>query len=247
MKRVYIVIVILVTATIAKAQSLQDAADAYSKENYSASVQIYEKMSDSIGVSPELYYNLGNSYYKLKNYPKAILNYERALLLSPGDEDIKFNLELSKANIVDKIDIVDRSFISIWLESIRNITSSNSWAIVAIVSFILFLIGISLYIFGKQVLLKKVGFFGGVVFLLLYIYSNIASYKQQQKILVRDTAIIMAPSITIKSSPSESGTELFILHEGTKVKITDKVGEWSEIKIEDGNSGWIKTSEMEII
>ena len=97
MKRVYIIIVILVTATIAKAQSLQDAADAYSKENYSASVQIYEKMSDSIGVSPELYYNLGNSYYKLKNYPKAILNYERALLLSPGDEDIKFNLELSKA------------------------------------------------------------------------------------------------------------------------------------------------------
>lgn len=247
MKRVYIIIAILVTAAIAKAQSLQDAEDAYSKENYSASVQIYEKMSDSIGVSSELYYNLGNSYYKLKNYPKAILNYERALLLSPGDEDIKFNLELSKANIVDKIDVVDRSFISIWLESIRNITSSNSWAIVAIVSFILFLIGVSLYIFGKQVLLKKVGFFGGVALLLLSVYSNIASYKQQQKILVRDTAIIMAPSITIKSSPSESGTELFILHEGTKVKITDKVGEWSEIKIEDGNSGWIKNSEMEII
>ena len=82
---------------------------------------------------------------------------------------------------------------------------------------------------------------------MLSVYANVASYKQKQKILQRETAIIMAPSITIKSSPSESGTELFILHEGTKVKITDKVGEWSEIKIEDGNSGWIKTSEMEII
>ena len=247
MKRAYILIAILITATISSAQTLQDAADAYSKENYALSAQIYESLADSVGVSSELYYNLGNSYYKLKNYPKAVLNYERALLLSPGDEDIKFNLEMARANIVDKIDVVDRSFISIWLESMRNITSSNSWAVIAIVSFILFLIGIFVYIFGKQVMLKKIGFFGGAILLMLSIYANVASYKQKQKILERETAIIMAPSITIKSSPSESGTELFILHEGTKVKITEKVGEWSEIKIEDGNSGWIKTSEMEII
>ena len=113
MKRTYILIAILITATISSAQSLQDAADAYSKENYTVSAQIYESLADSVGVSSELYYNLGNSYYKLKNYPKAVLNYERALLLSPGDEDIKFNLEMARANIVDKIDVVDRSFISI--------------------------------------------------------------------------------------------------------------------------------------
>ncbi|MBR5324395.1 MAG: tetratricopeptide repeat protein [Muribaculaceae bacterium] len=247
MKRLHILIAILFTATISMAQTLQEAADAYSKENYSASVKIYETLSDSVGVSAELYYNLGNSYYKLKNYPKAVLNYERALLLSPGDEDIKFNLEMAKANVVDKIDVVDRSFLSIWFESIRNIASSNTWASIAIVSFILFLIGMFVYIFGKQVTLKKIGFFGGAILLLLSVYANVASYKQKQKILERNTAIIMSPSITIKSSPSESGTELFILHEGTKVKITDKVGEWSEIKVEDGNSGWIKSSEMEVI
>ena len=100
MKRLHILIAILFTATISMAQTLQEAADAYSKENYSASVKMYETLSDSVGVSAELYYNLGNSYYKLKNYPKAVLNYERALLLSPGDEDIKFNLEMAKANVV---------------------------------------------------------------------------------------------------------------------------------------------------
>ncbi|MBR5532814.1 MAG: tetratricopeptide repeat protein [Bacteroidales bacterium] len=247
MKRIYLLIAILFTVTIVTAQSLQEAEDAYSKENYPASVEIYEALVDSVGVSPEIYYNLGNSYYKLKNYPKAIINYERALLLSPGDEDVKFNLDMARANIVDKIDVVDRSFISIWFESIRNRASSDSWAVIAIVSFILFLIGIFFYIFSKHIILKKIGFFGGAILLLISIYANVVSYKQQQKILERNTAIIISPSVTIKSSPSESGTELFILHEGTKVRVTDKVGEWSEIKIDDGNSGWIKASAMEII
>ena len=247
MKKIYILLLNIFTTSALSAQSLQDAAEAYSKENYSEAVHIYESLSDSLGVSPELYYNLGNSYYKLKQYPKAILNYERALLLSPGEEDIKVNLELARANIVDKIDVVDRSFISIWLEGMRNITSSNTWAIWAITTFILFLLGVFIYIFGKNVTLKKIGFFGGLLLLLVSIYANVASYKQKQKILERNTAIVISPSVTIKSSPSDSGTDLFILHEGTKVEITDKMGEWKEVKIEDGNRGWIKNEDMEII
>jgi tetratricopeptide (TPR) repeat protein len=247
MKKIYILLLIIFTTSALSAQSLQDAAEAYSKENYSEAVHIYESLSDSLGVSPELYYNLGNSYYKLKQYPKAILNYERALLLSPGEEDIKVNLELARANIVDKIDVLDRSFISIWFEKLRNITSSNTWAIIAITTFILFLLGVFIYIFGKNVTLKKIGFFGGLLLLLVSIYANVASYKQKQKILERNTAIVISPSVTIKSSPSDSGTDLFILHEGTKVEITDKMGEWKEVKIEDGNRGWIKNEDMEII
>lgn len=247
MKKIYILITIIFTSTILSAQSLQDAVDAYSKENYSEAVEIYEALSDSIGTSPELYYNLGNSYYKLKNYPRAILNYERALLYSPADEDIKFNLELARANVVDKIDVVDRSFISVWFESLRNIASSNSWAVAGIISFILFLIGASFYIFNKKIILKKIGFFGGLILLVVSIYANIAAYKQKQNMIERNTAIVMSPSVTIKSTPSEGGTELFILHEGAKVKMTDRLGEWFEIKIEDGNIGWIKASDMEII
>lgn len=247
MKKIYILLIVIFTTTVLSAQSLQDAAEAYSKENYSEAVKIYESLSYSLGVSSELYYNLGNSYYKLKQYPKAILNYERALLLSPGDEDIKVNLELARVNIVDKIDVVDRSFILIWFDELRNITSSNRWAVLAITTFILFLLGVFVYIFGKNVMLKKIGFFGGLLLLLVSIYANVASYKQKQKILERNTAIVISPSVTIKSSPSDSGTDLFILHEGTKVEITDKMGEWKEVKIEDGNRGWIKNEDMEII
>ena len=114
-------------------------------------------------------------------------------------------------------------------------------------SFILFLIGIFIYIFNKKILLKKIGFFGGIVLLLISIYANIASFKQKQHMQNSNTAIVITPSITIKSTPSEGGTDLFLLHEGTKVQILDKIGEWSEIKLEDGNVGWIKTVDMEVI
>lgn len=231
----------------ASAQSLQEAADAYTKEDYKKAASIYQTLADSVGVSPELYYNLGNSYYKLKDYPKAILNYERALLMSPGDEDIRTNLEMARANITDKIDTLDKSFISVWFESIRNIASSNAWALFAIITFLTFLIGIFTYIFTKNITIRKIGFFGAVIMLILSLFANIAAYKQKDKIENRNHAIIMSPSITVKSSPADSGTDLFILHEGTKVKVTDKVGDWSEIKIDDGNSGWIPSSKMEII
>lgn len=247
MKKIYIFIIVLFTISFASAQSLQEAADAYTKEDYKKAALIYQTLADSVGVSPELYYNLGNSYYKLKDYPKAILNYERALLMSPGDEDIRTNLEMARANITDKIDTLDKSFISVWFESVRNIASSNAWALFAIITFLIFLIGIFTYIFTKNINIRKVGFFGAVLMLVLSLFANIAAYKQKDKIENRNHAIIMVPSITVKSSPADSGTDLFILHEGTKVKVTDKVGDWSEIKIDDGNSGWIPSSKMEII
>lgn len=247
MKKIYIFIIALFTISFASAQSLQEAADAYTKEDYKKAALIYQTLADSVGVSPELYYNLGNSYYKLKDYPKAILNYERALLMLPGDEDIRTNLEMARANITDKIDTLDKSFISVWFESVINIASSNAWALFAIITFLIFLIGIFTYIFTKNITIRKVGFFGAVLMLILSLFANIAAYKQRDKIENRNHAIIMAPSITVKSSPADSGTDLFILHEGTKVKVTDKVGDWSEIKIDDGNSGWIPSSKMEII
>ncbi|MBP3354536.1 MAG: tetratricopeptide repeat protein [Bacteroidales bacterium] len=247
MKKIYIFIIALFTISFASAQSLQEAADAYTKEDYKKAALIYQTLADSVGVSPELYYNLGNSYYKLKDYPKAILNYERALLMLPGDEDIRTNLEMARANITDKIDTLDKSFISVWFESVINIASSNAWALFAIITFLIFLIGIFTYIFTKNITIRKVGFFGAVLMLILSLFANIATYKQRDKIENRNHAIIMAPSITVKSSPADSGTDLFILHEGTKVKVTDKVGDWSEIKIDDGNSGWIPSSKMEII
>ena len=191
--------------------------------------------------------NGANAYYKDKQYAKAILNYERALLLSPGNEDARFNLNMANSHITDKIEPVGSFFLTVWIHSLINTLSSNSWAILGIISFLLFIVGIYLYFFTRNVLLRKIGFFAGLLLLLVSIFSNSFASEQKDKITERNEAIVFAPTITIKSSPAESGTDLFVLHEGTKVKLLDKVGDWSEILLADGNRGWIPTNQIEII
>lgn len=248
MKKITIIIfALLCTHMHAGAATLQEAAQLYGAQKYGEAAAMYESIIKEQGKSSEIYYNLGNAYYKLKQYPKAILNYERALLMSPGDEDTRFNLELSRAKITDKIDVIDRSFLSVWGDTLRNLCSSDTWSIIAIITFMLFIAGTGLYFFNTTVWLRKTGFFGALLMLMISITANFFAYRQKEKLLDRNEAIVISPSVTVKSSPADSGTDLFILHEGTKVKVTDKVGEWSEIKIEDGNTGWMQTSKMEII
>lgn len=226
---------------------LQEANDAYSKQEYQKAIMLYEKVLKEKGSSPDLYYNLGNAYYKNKEYPRAILNYERSLLLSPGDADTRFNLELAKTKITDKIEPVGNFFLTIWIETVRDGLSSNSWAVIGIISFILFIAGAYLYFFTRRVVIKKLGFFLGLFLLFVSAVSNCFAFEQKDKMIDRNKAIVFAPTITVKSSPAESGTNLFVLHEGTKVSVLSKVAGWSEILLEDGNRGWMPSDKLEII
>ena len=194
-----------------------------------------------------LYYNLGNAYYKHNEFAKAILNYERALLLNPGNEDARFNLEMANTHIVDKIDPVGKFFLSVWIDSLRNFLSSNTWAVIGIGSFLLFIGGLYLYLFSKSVKAKKFGFFGGIILFLIAVLANWFAWGLNSKLKARSEAIVFAATVPVKSSPAESGTDLFILHEGTKVSILSKLGDWSEVKISDGNRGWLPSSSIEII
>ena len=248
MKKLYSILLFFCLCTVLFGQNLlSQANEAYSREDYKKAAELYEKMLQEEGISSDLYYNLGNAYYKDKQYPKAILNYERALLLSPGNEDARFNLEMANSRITDKIEPVGVFFLTVWTQNLINTLSSNSWAILGIVSFLLFIVGIYLYFFTRNVLLRKIGFFAGLLLLLVSIFSNDFASVQKDKMTERKEAIIFAPTITIKSAPAESGTDLFVLHEGTKVKLLDKVGEWSEILLADGNRGWIPTDQLEVI
>lgn len=175
---------------------------------------------------------MGNAYYKDNHYAEAILNYERALLLSPGDEDVRFNLDMAKSHITDKIEPVETFFLTMWFHSVRDSLSSNAWAVVGIVSFLLIIVCLFLYFFTRIVVLKKIGFFLGLILVLVTIIANNFAFSLKDKLTDREEAIIFAPTITVKSSPADSGTDLFILHEGTKVSVLSTVGEWSEIKIE---------------
>ena len=220
---------------------------AYVKNDYASAIQIYEALLKE-GEAAEVYYNLGNSYYKTGDIAKAILNYERALLLQPGNGDIRANLEVARAKTVDKVEPIPEIFFVSWTKSLINSMSVDAWAVCGVVCFILLIASLYFFIFSKQVVLKKASFICGIVFLIAVILANVFASEQKDSLQNRDSAIVMSPSVTVRSTPSESGTSLFILHEGHKVTIKDaSMKGWKEIRIEDGKVGWVPSSSIEII
>lgn len=238
---------LMITDNVPGAISKSAGDSAYTKEDYATAAQIYEGLL-SDGESADVYYNLGNSYYKLGEIAKSILNYERALLLQPGNGDIRANLEVARAKAIDKVELVPEIFFISWIKSLINIMSVDAWAWWGIVSFLFFIVALYFFIFSKQVVLKKIGFTASIVLLMITVCANIFASEQKEHLVNRTSAIVMNPSVTVRSTPSESGTSLFILHEGRKVSIKDKsMREWTEISLEDGKVGWVPASSIEVI
>lgn len=220
---------------------------AYMKSDYISAIEVYENILKR-GEAAELYYNLGNCYYKTDDIAKAILNYERALLLQPGNNDIRANLEVAYSKTIDKVEPVPEIFFISWIKSLINSMSVDAWAACGIVSFILFIVSLYLFVFSKQIVVKKMGFFLGGILLIASISSNLFASYQKKRLVERDFAIVMIPSITVRSTPSDSGTSLFVLHEGRKVTIKDNsMKEWKEIRLEDGKVGWVSAEAIEAI
>lgn len=220
---------------------------AYIKEDYATAIQIYEALLKN-GEAAEVYYNLGNSYYKIGEIAKAVLNYERALLLQPGNGDVRANLEVARAKTIDKVEPIPEVFFVSWTKSLVNSMSVDAWARWGIISFILFIVALYFFIFSKQIKWKKLGFIAGILLLIITICANLFASEQKENLVNRDEAIVMNPSVTVRSTPSESGTSLFILHEGSKVSIKDNsMKEWKEIRLEDGKVGWVPASAIEVI
>lgn len=237
----------LTLAAFAQQTVIKEAETAYTKEEYGKAAELYEKVLKESGESPEIYYNLGNAYYKAGKIAPAILNYERALTLDPGDGDIRFNLQIAKQKTVDKIEPIGEFFLSRWLDTLENLGGTDTWARTGIICFILFIGCLILFFFSKWLRLKKIGFYVGLLLLLLVIFANIFAKHQKDELIDRTHAIVFAPTVTVKSSPDASGTDLFILHEGTKVQVKSTLGQWSEIALEDGNVGWMPSKDIEII
>ncbi|MDY3142288.1 MAG: tetratricopeptide repeat protein [Parabacteroides sp.] len=231
----------------AQESTLKEADEAYAKEDYTQAIELYESVLKSYGESAMVYYNLGNAYYKAGKVAPAILNYERALLLNPGDSDTRFNLQVARQKTVDKIEPIGEFFLTRWIGTVEDVYSADGWAKWGVASFLLFIGCLVLFFFSKWIRLKKIGFFAGICFLLISLVANLFADSQQDKLLHRADAIVFASTVTVKSSPDASGTDLFILHEGTKVTIKSTLGEWSEIQLEDGNVGWMPSKEIQQI
>ncbi|MBO4672977.1 MAG: tetratricopeptide repeat protein [Bacteroidaceae bacterium] len=224
-------------------------ADAfYEKEQYRDAAAAYEQVLKQEGVAAEVYYNLGNCYYKLDEIPLAVLNYERAYLLDPGDGDIRANLALARGKTIDKVVPPSEMFFVTWWRDLTHCMSMKTWTILGIVAFILMLIGVLVYMFVSQLTVRKIGVYGAMGLLVVVIIANLAAVSQHIDQTHRSTAIIMAPAITVKSSPSNTSTDLFLIHEGSKVEILDgSMKEWMEVKFEEGKQGWIPVSALEVI
>lgn len=229
------------------ADSLASGNEAYQAEKYQQAINAYQSILDQNMESVEVYFNLGNSYYKSGDLANAILYFEKAKLLAPNDEDIQFNLELANKFVVDKIDSIPQPFFVKWINKIATLLHADQWGYTSIVLFILALILGAIYFISGKPSIKKLTFSFGIVVLILSLIAFGFGFKEKNKIQNRNTAIVFAPTVTVKASPDNSGTALFVVHEGLKVEIIEELGNWIEIKISDGNTGWVKKEIVERI
>jgi len=214
----------------------------YTTENYEQAISLYEQILSSGQESAKLYFNLGNAYFKAANYNKAILNFERAKVLAPNDENIDFNIRMANQFVVTSIEPLPLPFFMRWRTSVINMYSSDTWSYISISAFVLFLILIGLFIFSRIVSIRRISFLLGIFMVVFSGFTYSFASKQKKKIEQRSGAIVFCPRVTVKSAPTATSTDLFLIYEGLKVEITDSIGTWKEIKLADGNEGWLPDS-----
>ena len=227
------------------AQTDFDAANAaYADGRYDEAATLYQALIDE---QPDavLYYNLGNAEFKRGELAQAILNYERALRLKPNYKDAQYNLAFAQSKITDNI-VEQDFFLSSWARAIRNTLSEHTWWVLSISLFILSLIGLLLFLLGRETWIRKTAFHTAWIALLFSLIAGFNAGSLHQRDTLRNEAIITQGIVNAKSSPDRSGTDLFTVHEGTKVTIRETLGEWSNVRV-GSNEGWIRSSCLERI
>ena len=210
-------------------------------------ISLYETILSSGKQSGKLYYNLANAYFKERKIGRAILNYNRALKLNPGNEDIRYNLQVAEKMTKDHIDAVPEFFVKTWLSNLRNLLSSTTWTVLSLV-FLATMLGSALfYLLSRRLVRRKIGFYGTATAFLLLVLTLCFAAIDRREAIDRTSAVVLRDAVAVKSSPDQNSTDLFILHEGTKVEISDRLNGWCEITIADGKKGWMECSTFETI
>ena len=245
MRKIFLLLLAIGCWPLAFAQSDFELANAaYADGRYEEAVSLYQAMIDE---QPDavLYYNLGNARFKQGELAQAILNYERALRLKPNYKDAQYNLAFAQSKITDNI-VEHDFFLSSWTRAVRNCLKETTWLILSICLFILALAGVLLFLLGREPWLRKTAFHVAWIALLFSLISGLNAWSLHQRDSLRNEAIITQGVVNAKSSPDRSGTDLFTLHEGTKVTIRETLGEWSNVRV-GSNEGWIRSTNLERI
>lgn len=251
MKRlIYIFALALLSAGAYAQTDWENANKAYQDGNYEEAIIGFENLLQSPDVMAdaraEVLYNLGNAYFKTGENARAILAYERCLRLKPNHQDAKFNLKFAESRIIDNIEDHHQFFLLQWAQTVRGWAAESTWLLWSVILFVLCLTGMILFAFLRNTAVRKTAFYTGVAALCFSIIALWCGLSLHHRDMVKAEAIIIQGIVNAKSSPDKSGTDLFVLHEGTKVRIGDTVGDWCEIRVGD-NIGWIRQNALERI
>jgi tetratricopeptide (TPR) repeat protein len=223
------------------------AYEHFLKSDFEEANELFLSLVDDGYVSHALYYNLASSYFKNDDFANAMLWFERAKRLNPSDEDTDFNINVTKYKLVDKIEAVPDLFFIRWFKSFVNLQSERSWAYFSLIFFFMVFVFTALFLITSNYSFRKYSFYLTFLFLLFFIGSTMAAFSQKSYQNRTDEAIVMTERIEIKSSPDEASSDLFIIHSGVKVRIIDQIGDWVEVKIPNGDKGWLLKSNLEVI
>ena len=252
--RIFILMGFMLLCSLSRAESTTPREDwfekgnsAYQEQNYQQAIDEYLKAENEGWSSAELYFNLGNSYFRLDKWAEAILYYERAKRIDPGDEDILINLEHANLKIKDQIEEAPIFFTKVWWNWILGLFSIDGWGWMSILFFVFFLAFLGLFFVLRTDSRRKLWLGLSSVLLLLTVLAFVFAQVRINQLERTDEAIIFTESVVIKSSPEESSQDLYRVHRGIKVIITDTEGEWVHIEWADGKGGWVQKRHLEII
>lgn len=219
------------------------AIAAYDSANFEKSIGLFNQLLEQNPENDKVHYNLANAYYKNREIAQAILHYEKAIKLNPGFEDARHNLAMANSKTIDQIEAIPELFLYRWWKAIFSLFSADQWAMICVSLFLLAVLAFAGYFFPSRLFIRKLGFYTGISALFLGLFTWFMATQHASYLDRQDYAIIMEPTVSLNSSPSEGSSKLFVLHEGTKVRLESSSKDWYEISIPNGNKGWIK-SEM---
>lgn len=250
LKRIFIYLLLLSAATVFAntPQELFDQANtAYTKGQYTKAIEQYEAILSSGAFSTEVYYNLGNAYWKNKELGKAVLNFERVLKVAPSDADAAYNLAIVQEQLVDDLDVIGTFFLKKWWQSFYKTLSSFTWGILTLLTICASVGGLILWLFATERDRKKKGFIGGLLLLVLSTIFFFAARSQGSYEANSQQAIVLEKAIDLKNGPDAQSTKLIGIHEGLKVDLLDKIGNWYKVKLSNGEQGWLPITAVEEI
>lgn len=248
MKKILLLLLIICAPMMAQNNALFETANAaYNEGDYAEAIKRYEDILKNGEESAELYFNLANSHYKLNHIAPSIYNYEKALLLDPADKIIKNNLEFANNMVIDDIKEVPKSGLSNMVTKGINVFSYNSWAWVAIVFASLFAVLFLLYYFSIASKKKRTFFATAILAVIISLISLTFAFVARNEMLNSNYAIVFSEEVSVRNEPNQRGTELFLLHEGTKVEVLNSFQDWVQLELTNGSTGWINKKALNFL